>query len=111
TFDTVTILGNHIFYANGAVYRILNLAPVKNYYFASHTTTTINEQLNYSTLDCTGFPLLTSATAGSRATISMPASAGAVHIPNVRVRDMAVTGGATFTASGIDLGNNSGWSS
>src|SRR5690606_35277526 len=75
------------------------------------TTTTINEQLNYSTLDCTGFPLLTSATAGSRATISMPASAGAVHIPNVRVRDMAVTGGATFTASGIDLGNNSGWSS
>src|SRR5690606_36998581 len=64
TFDTVTILGSHIFYANGAVYRILNLAPVKNYYFASHTTTTINEQLNYSTLDCTGFPLLTSATAG-----------------------------------------------
>ena len=109
TFDTVTALNNHYFFGTGSVYRILNLTGGKNYYFQNGTTTTINEQLNYSTLDCSGFPFLTSTTAGSRATISMPASAGTVHIPNVRVRDIAVTGGATFTATGMDLGNNTGW--
>ncbi|WAC42525.1 gliding motility-associated C-terminal domain-containing protein [Pedobacter sp. SL55] len=109
TFDTVTILGSHTFYSTGSVYRVLNLTGGKNYYFQSVTTTTINEQLNYNTPDCSGIPFFTSATPGSRATISMPASAGAVHIPNVRIRDMAVTYGATFTATGVDLGNNLGW--
>lgn len=111
TFNTVYALGDHTFFGAGSVYRILNLAGGKNYYFQNNTTTTINEQLNFNTPDCTGYPFLTSTTAGSRATISMPSSAGNVHIPNVRVRDMAVTGGATFTATGIDLGNNLGWAS
>lgn len=116
TFNDVVILGSNT-NAGNSTYRKLHLTGGKNYSFQNGTTTKINEEWLYSTPDCTGLPILSSTTIGSRATISMPSTAssggapGVVAITNVMVRDINVTGGASFTATGTDLGNNSGWSS
>ncbi|MFN0255640.1 beta strand repeat-containing protein [Pedobacter ureilyticus] len=126
--DTYVILGNTIFNdvvilgsntnSGNSTYRKLHLTGGKNYSFQNNSTTRINEEWLYSTPDCTGLPILAATTAGgARATISMPNTAssggapGVVAITNVKVRDINVTGGATFTATGEDLGNNNGWAS
>ena len=64
--------------------------------------------MTVSSGNCSSLININSGTAGSRATISM--ASGTVTAAYVNLKDMAVTGGASFTANNaINLGNNTGW--
>lgn len=118
TFTQIaTISGNNTFHNAGIAgdgtiggnnnFNDLSLAANHIYSLASGSLTTVNGTFNANGT-CGGLIDIHGSTVQSVATISHPP--GTVTCSNLVLRDVAATGGATFTAnSSIDLGNNPGW--
>lgn len=88
---------------------VLKLAPAKVYQFKQNSTVTVHT-LIANTPDCQGLMEFKSSasnasTVADRATLAVTSE---VHINNVRITNIAATG-TTFTAVGVDNGNNTGW--
>lgn len=106
------IIGRADFMQNGTIngnntFDSLFFTDGKTYTLGSNNTQTINKYLK-----CDGFcsqPLiLSSSTSGTQANISSPSGNRTVNY--VRLKDINVSGGATFVANNsIDAGNNTGW--
>ncbi|MGB3949315.1 MAG: T9SS type A sorting domain-containing protein [Bacteroidia bacterium] len=89
-------------------FNTLELTPGYTYTLAAGETQTINNSL-IATGSCGGLIEIRSGTPGVQTTISK--AAGLVELAYLSLKDVAVTGGATFIANtSNDLGNNIGWS-
>ena len=107
TITTATIGGN-INLSTANTYGTLNLTGVgSTCSFPSGQTQTIGV-LNVTSGNCGSSTNIKGSSVGTRATLSV--ASGNVTMSYVSLKDIAVTGGATFTANNaIDLGNNNGW--
>jgi gliding motility-associated-like protein len=106
TFNDVTFLGDgHIESTND--FHNLNFTAGHSYMLWAGSTQTIsNRWLIQGT--CSVYIILESNSAGSFASVSVPADSIFGH--NIHISDIHCTGGATFMAyNSVDLGGNSGW--
>ena len=103
----VTLSGDAGFFADNT-FNNLQLAPGHVYTFSPGTTQTIGSTITASG-NCNAFIVLnTGNPVGSQAFIKK--TSGTVNLSYAELKDIAVTGGAVFTASNsIDLGDNTGW--
>jgi predicted RecA/RadA family phage recombinase len=108
TVATATISKNATFSGDNT-FGTLNLTGAgAAYIFQSAKTQTIQTALNITGGSCSAMVSMSSSSAGSRATISQ--SSGSMALDYVNIKDMAATGGATFTVNNaINSGNNLGW--
>ena len=108
TVATATISKNATFTGDNT-FGTLNLTGAgATYIFQSTKTQTIQTALNITGGTCSAMVSMSSSTAGSRATISQ--SSGTMALDYVNIKDMAASGGATFTVNNaINSGNNLGW--
>ncbi|HHZ63985.1 MAG TPA: hypothetical protein EYN51_00550, partial [Flavobacteriales bacterium] len=85
----------------------LLFSPGRTYTLEANRTQTINNYLGANG-SCSSSITIVSDAPGTQATFSK--ASGAVTIDYASLKDIAATGGATFTANNtIDLSNNSGW--
>jgi hypothetical protein len=107
TCNAVKIAKNATIHGSNT-FNSLELTPGYTYTLAGGETQTINNSL-LATGSCGGLIEIRSGTSGVQTTISK--AAGLVELSYLSLKDVAVTGGATFIANSTnDLGNNSGWS-
>ena len=106
TFHNVSIAGDGETQGNNT-YNNLSFSPGHTYILGINTTQTINGSF-LVTGSCGALIDIHSKFAGNQATISH--LAGTVTIGYVILKDVAATGGGSFTANNsVDLGNNTGW--
>lgn len=103
TFNNVKAEGNLLMVGN-KTYQRLELAPGKTY--TIQNTHTVQQELIVGSPACTAMMELSGSNV---ARFSMPASAIDVVANNVRMQNLAAIGGNSFTANGVDLGGNTGW--
>lgn len=106
TFNDVIIEQNAIFSNGTKTYQNLTLGNAKVYNFAAGSNQIILGSLNSNTPDCSGMTEFRGPVTG---TATITKASGTIHIPNVLMENMTATGGATFTANGLDLDGNTGW--
>ncbi|MCZ4245926.1 hypothetical protein, partial [Pedobacter punctiformis] len=97
-FNNVAFNGNASI-GNSNTFNILTLAPNKTTTVMGGATQTVNNIINNTTCG------LWELTAGSQGTIK---SANNITFNNAKISNIKATGGGTFSAVGIDNGNNTG---
>ncbi|WP_375782921.1 hypothetical protein ACE10Z_23695 [Bradyrhizobium sp. Pha-3] len=125
TGNVTTGSGARLFTSAGATYNNISFLGNGSYAFSGSANLTIGTLtlgpnanvrfLNGQTYTCTSLASTATSSAPAsmmtdvdteRSTISI--ASGTQSIANVAIKDMAFTGGATFAATGYNLGNNSG---
>ena len=87
----------------------LTLSPNMTFQMDNNRQLTILEDIVNTTPNCSGLMTLTATNASTTIKFNLVKSSGSIHINNVDMRGVYAQGGATFSADGIDLINNSGW--
>ena len=105
-FHKVDFRSNGLIYSSNS-FDTLSFYPGNNYDLPNGHTQTINNEI-FPTGNCNGPIVIESSKNGTQAFINKLADT--LNVMNTAIRDIAVSGGATFIAqNSVDLGNNTGW--
>jgi len=110
TFNKLTFQHDGVIDGNNTITDLV-FSPGHSYTLRSQPNITITQTITgtfSATGNCGGLINIRSTTQGVRATISH--APGTIHTSFLVLKDIAATGGGSFTAdNSIDLGNNTGW--
>lgn len=111
TFNAVTFAGESAI--NGSnTFNILALAVNKNSHLMAGSTQIVNQLINNSSCGSWDFDNnCISDNGGCNSILNATIiSASNINLSHVRLSGISVTGKGSFIASGVDMGNNAGWS-
>lgn len=105
TFNKLTINTKKATINNNIQANVIDLGPNIGVTVASGKTITVIGDFITNTPDCSG--LMEIAPSSSTSTFNLIKTTGVIHIPNVSLKGVQASGGATFSYYGLDEGGNS----
>lgn len=108
TYNKVRLYNAKAFFNGGFTTNILELGPRIELTVMNNSTVNIKQNFITNTPDCGGLMTLKAVSGLTTPKFTINSMVD-IHIPNVIMEGVQVTGGHSFTATGTDVANNSGW--